>query len=73
MPGNQKEAGSPSRRIKFYVWWYVCIGAAFVLLAIRSYIWGDGAWSIAARLVIATGFFALARLTQRTAQGRGKS
>ena len=73
MPENSKQERARSRRTKFYVWWYVCIGAAFVLLAIRSYIRGDGGWSIVARVVIAAGFFALARLTQRTAGAKPKA
>ena len=72
VPENSTQERARTRRMKFYVWWYLCIAAAFVLLAIRSYMWGDGGWSIAARLVIATGFFALARLTQRTAKAQQK-
>jgi hypothetical protein len=41
-------------------WWYVCIGAAFMLLGLRSFVRGDAVWSAVMRLVIAAGFVALA-------------
>jgi hypothetical protein len=40
-------------------WWYVCIGLGFALLAVRSVLRADQAWSIAVRSVIAVGFIAL--------------
>jgi hypothetical protein len=46
-------------------WWYVCIGAAFMLLALRSFVRGDPAWPVAFRVVIAVGFFVLSVGTRR--------
>jgi tetrahydromethanopterin S-methyltransferase subunit C len=46
-------------------WWYVCIGGAFILLAVRSALRGDRLWQVIIRLVIAIGFVALAAGTFR--------
>jgi len=48
-----------NRRARMLAWWYVCIGGGFILLAIRSELRGDPAWSVALRFLIAVGFVAL--------------
>jgi hypothetical protein len=53
------------RRARMLGWWYVCIGAAFTLLGLRSAVRGDPAWSLALRFAIAAGFFVLALGTMR--------
>jgi hypothetical protein len=52
-------------RAQLLTWWYVSIGAAFALLALRSLIRGDRAWAVAIRLAIGIGFVALALGTSR--------
>jgi hypothetical protein len=51
----------PSRelRSKLFGWWYLTIGAGFVLLAAQRVIIGGSKWLIALRCVIAAGFFLL--------------
>ena len=53
------------RKQQFYVWWFRCIGLAFLLLAVRSAIRGDTWWGIAIRVAIGVAFFVLARETSR--------
>jgi hypothetical protein len=55
-----------SRRTRMLGWWYVCIGVAFTLLAVRSILRGDPLWSIVIRFLISVGFFALAAGTLRS-------
>jgi len=50
---------------RMLAWWYVCIGGAFTLLAVRSALRGDRLWQVVIRLVIAIGFVALAAGTFR--------
>ena len=57
-----------NRRAQLLAWWYVCIGAAFALLAIRSVMRGDRPWAVVMRLVIGAGFVALALGTFRGPQ-----
>lgn len=47
-------------------WWYVCIGAAFILLGLRSLVRGDRIWPVVFRFVIAVGFIVLGIGTLRT-------
>jgi hypothetical protein len=37
-------------------WWYVCIGGGFLLLGIRSLLYGERLWLILLRWAIAAGF-----------------
>jgi hypothetical protein len=43
-------------------WWYLSIGAGFLLLAIFRMMMGERLWLIGLRLVISGGFFALGYL-----------
>ncbi|HLX84605.1 MAG TPA: hypothetical protein VKR59_11960, partial [Terriglobales bacterium] len=54
------------RRQRMFAWWYLCVGIAFILLAIRSLIRGDQLWTIGLRFVVAAGFFVLSAGTLRT-------
>jgi hypothetical protein len=47
-------------------WWYLSIGAAFTMLALRSLIRGDPRWAVVFRVLIAAGFFVLSVGTRRT-------
>ena len=53
-------------RTRLLGWWYVCIGVGFALLALRNYIYGARAWSIALRALIAFGFVVLGATTLRS-------
>ena len=50
---------SPSVRSKLFGWWYVSIGAGFLLLGVNRLIVGEVLWLVALRFLIAAGFFAL--------------
>jgi hypothetical protein len=43
-----------------FAWWYLSIAIGFVLLAVRTLLFGEGAWGVVLRLIIAVGFAALA-------------
>jgi hypothetical protein len=49
-----------SGRPAWFAWWYVCIAAGFVLLAIRQILIGGLPTGIVVRIVIALAFAALA-------------
>ena len=51
-----------SIRSKLFGWWYVTIGAGFLLLSINRILVGGSAWLIALRLLISAGFFLLGYL-----------
>ena len=51
--------GRPRRRSPLFGWWYISIGAGFLLLGINRLIAGDGWPMIALRWLIAAGFFTL--------------
>ena len=55
-------------RSTVFGWWYASIGAGFLLLAVNRLIVGEAAWRIALRIVIAAGFFILARLELKRSQ-----
>jgi hypothetical protein len=55
--GDKKPARSV--RSTLFGWWYVTIGAGFLLLAINRILFGGSAWLIALRLLISAGFFLL--------------
>jgi hypothetical protein len=55
-----------NRRARMLAWWYVCIGAAFILLGIRSAVRGDAIWPVVFRFVIAIGFVVLGIGTLRS-------
>lgn len=50
---------APSLRSKLFGWWYVTIGAGFVLLAVNRILIGGVPWLIGIRFAIAAGFFVL--------------
>lgn len=51
-----------SIRSKIFGWWYVTIGAGFLLLAANRILLGGSGWLIALRLLISAGFFLLGYL-----------
>ena len=57
---------NPSRKHRLLGWWYLCIGAGFVLLGFSRLLKGELLWLIALRWVLAAGFFALACFELRT-------
>lgn len=57
-------------RSRLFGWWYLTIGAGFVLLGIHRLLIGDRAWLVALRWVIALGFFALAYYELRASVAR---
>jgi hypothetical protein len=50
----------PSGRPAWFAWWYVCIAAGFLLLAVRQILVGGWTAGIIVRIIIALGFAALA-------------
>lgn len=58
IPEDRQDGGRNPRR-RMFAWWYFCIAAGFVLLAINRVLIGDRAELIALRLVIAGGFVLL--------------
>jgi hypothetical protein len=52
---NPRPAGS--LRSRLFGWWYVSIGAGFLLLAVNRLIVGGAPWLIALRFAISAGFF----------------
>jgi protein-S-isoprenylcysteine O-methyltransferase Ste14 len=65
VPSNASSANKKRRRARMFAWWYVCIGAAFVLLGVRSVLRSDPIWAVGIRFVIAIGFAVLAAGTFR--------
>jgi hypothetical protein len=55
-----------SRSKRLWGWWYVCIGAGFILLGLRYLIAGITGWPVALRWVIAAGFLLLGAGTLRS-------
>jgi hypothetical protein len=49
-------------RSKLFGWWYLSIGAGFLLLAVNRLIVGERPWLVVLRLLIAGGFFMLGYL-----------
>lgn len=67
MPENR-----PRPRIRrMFGWWYVCIGAGFVMLAVHRWLIGERAWLVALRAVIGAGFLLLGYLELRSRLPRG--
>jgi hypothetical protein len=58
--GDNKPARSV--RSTLFGWWYVTIGAGFLLLAINRVLLGGSGWLILLRLLISVGFFLLGYL-----------
>lgn len=54
-------------RNQLYGWWYVCIGAGFALLALRTYIAGARPFQIVLRGVVAAAFVVLGVATIKAA------
>jgi len=46
-------------RVRLFAWWYICIGLAFVALAVRAFVTGAPGWGVALRLLVAVGFVLL--------------
>jgi hypothetical protein len=46
-------------RVRLFAWWYICIGLAFMALALRAFVAGAPSWSVGLRLVVAVGFVLL--------------
>lgn len=61
MQPDERPRTRPLRSILFG-WWYVAIGAGFILLAINRVLVGGVPWLIGLRIVIAIGFFLLGYL-----------
>jgi hypothetical protein len=53
------EPGKRLRRSRLLGWWYVAIGAGFVLLGINRLLLRERLWLVILRWLIAAGFFAL--------------
>jgi hypothetical protein len=43
-------------RVRLFAWWYICIGLAFMALAVRAFVAGAPGWSVGLRLLVAVGF-----------------
>lgn len=56
--------GQPARS-RLLGWWYVSIGAGFVLLGVNRLLHGDRSWLVTLRWVIAAGFFLLGYIELR--------
>jgi hypothetical protein len=50
------QAAKSQRLAAFYGIWFLCVGAGFCLLGIRSWLEGDLGWRIAIRFLIGAGF-----------------
>jgi hypothetical protein len=59
-------------RARLFAWWYFAIGAGFLLLDVRGWIFGERMWLIILRLAIAAGFVALGYGTWKSAETAGK-
>ncbi|MCE5306386.1 MAG: hypothetical protein LLG20_01975 [Acidobacteriales bacterium] len=59
MGRDGRSPASQRRRTDLLGWWYVCIGGGFLLLGIRSLLYGQRFWLILLRWVIAAGFIFL--------------
>jgi hypothetical protein len=59
-------------RARLFGWWYVSIGAGFVLLGVSRLIQGGRAGPVALRWAIAAGFFLLGYLELRPGSRGGK-
>jgi hypothetical protein len=60
------------RRSRWFGWWYVSIGAGFVLLGVSRLVQGERAGPIALRWAIAAGFFLLGYLELGPGRRGGK-
>jgi len=52
----------------FAWWWYICIGLAFVALAVRAFVAGAPGWSVGLRVLVAIGFVLLGVVELRPAR-----
>jgi hypothetical protein len=59
-------------RVRLFGWWYICIGLAFVALAMRAFVAGAPGWGVGLRLLVAVGFVLLGigELRKRGNSGR---
>ncbi len=58
-------SGKKRRRPRWFGWWYLAIGAGFLLLGFNRLVIGDTWPGIILRWLISVGFFALAYLELR--------
>jgi hypothetical protein len=63
--GAEMGPGEKRWRARLFGWWYVFIGAGFVLLGASRLVQGGPAWAVALRWAIAAGFFLLGYLELR--------
>jgi hypothetical protein len=69
--GIDPRSRTKARRLaRFYGIWFLCLGAGFLLLGIRSWMLGDVAWRTVIRFVISAGFVAGAIGYLRDARGK---
>ncbi len=63
-------------KFKFFsllVWWYLCLGAGFLLMGFYRLIHGERFWLVLLRWMLAAGFLALAYFENRSKSGRNKN
>jgi hypothetical protein len=58
-------AAPPGKGSRWFAWWYLSLGAGFLLLGANRLLIGDPWWTALLRLGIASGFFLLAWLEMR--------
>lgn len=59
-------------RSRLFGWWYLSIGAGFVLLGINRWLQGERLWLVLLRWAIAAGFFLLGGAEFRSGISSGK-
>jgi hypothetical protein len=59
-----------SRRNRLFGWWYICIGLAFVALAVRAFVAGAPGWGVWLRVIVAVGFVLLGIVELRRRRSR---
>jgi hypothetical protein len=57
----QENSRGPRFR-QLFGWWYVCIGAGFLLLTLHRWMMGERLWLVVLRAVIGAGFLFLGYL-----------
>ncbi len=55
----------PGKRSRWLGWWYLSIGAGFLLLGVNRLLMHDRSWLVMLRWLIAAGFFLLGSLELR--------
>ena len=70
-----KHANTWHEKFKFFSllgWWYLCLGAGFLLMGFYRLIHGERVWLVFLRWVLAAAFWALAYTEKRSTPGRNK-